>query len=454
MKKREQKDNSVEKRSIMYSHLFNYDTMNRDGQRMMETSAAVAGGGKSVSGKKHYHLELCIVAIVVALIFGWSYVRKDVAAAVSEFMLEKDGVEMKLMEPEPLALDVTTFLEEANESRDYYSDEEEIYHHQRYNEWSEVPLLDGALNYIIEEEDMWFSLFDMRIYSDNKLGKLQVNVIEKRLFKNVQYELNGIFKIAGYTNDNIILADKGELATFAYEAESGNKAYFVRNWKQGTYTVYFVVDDILFEMEISSSKKSVKSAKKIFEAMAASEKASVYENLFEYAIDLTDEEYAYAPTQLKFGMTMEEVLQAEGLDESAILKEDSEIVYHKKMYKNVSDAIEEIILCKRFIVSEEYGLGGVYYDILVDKEDYDEVRALICDQAEAYMSEPPMEGSLEEFRKSGGSVRWEEKEMVEGKQMPKCTVLLGTDAKPEGYEDTKVQITIGVSSHVAWLALR
>lgn len=31
----------------MYSHIFNYETMNRDGHRMMETSAAVAGGGKS-----------------------------------------------------------------------------------------------------------------------------------------------------------------------------------------------------------------------------------------------------------------------------------------------------------------------------------------------------------------------------------------------------------------------
>lgn len=177
-------------------------------------------------------------------------------------------------------------------------------------------------------------------------------------------------------------------------------------------------------------------------------KESIHTNLFEYAIELTDPEYAYSPAELEFGMSMEEVLRAEGLDESAILKEDSEILYHKKKYKNVSDSIEEIILCKRFIVSEEYGLGGVYYDILVDKEDYDEVCALIYEQASAYMPEPPMEGSLEEFLKSGNGVRWEEKEMVEGKQMPKSTVLLGADAKPEGYEDTKIQISLGICSHV------
>ena len=176
---------------------------------------------------------------------------------------------------------------------------------------------------------------------------------------------------------------------------------------------------------------------------------NIYTNLFEYAVDLTNSDYAYSQAQLQFGMTMEEVLRAEGLDESAILEEDSEIVYHKEKYKNVSGAIEDIVLYKRFIISDEYGLSGVYYDILVDKEDYDEVRALLCDQATAYMAEVPMEGSVEEFRKSGRSVRWEEKEIVKGKQIPKSTVLLGTDVKPEGYEDSKVQITLGVCLHVA-----
>lgn len=140
MKKREQKDNSVEKRSLMYSQIFNYDTMNRDGHRTIETRAAVAGGGKFVSGKKHYYLELCIVVIVVALIFAWSFAREDIAAAVSKFMLGMNGVEMELAEPEPLTLDVAAFLKEANESRDYDTGEAEDYHYQMYNEWSGVPL--------------------------------------------------------------------------------------------------------------------------------------------------------------------------------------------------------------------------------------------------------------------------------------------------------------------------
>ena len=246
---------------------------------MMETSAAVAGGGKSVFGKKHYYLELCIVVIVVALIFAWSFAREDIAAAVSKFMLEMNGVEMELAEPEPLTLDVDAFLKEANESRDYDTGEAEDYHYQMYNEWSEVPLADGVKNHVIEDEDIRFASYEMRIYPKNKLGKLKVIVISEGLLKNVQYELNGTFKIAGYTKEDIVLADKGDLATFVYEEEKGAKAYFVRNWLQGTYTVYFVVDDILFEMEISSSKKSVESAKKIFETMAATEADLMEEDL-------------------------------------------------------------------------------------------------------------------------------------------------------------------------------
>ena len=58
MKKRAEKDHGVEKRSLMYSQIFNYNT-NRDGTRTIDISAAVAGGGKSVTDKKNYWIRSC-----------------------------------------------------------------------------------------------------------------------------------------------------------------------------------------------------------------------------------------------------------------------------------------------------------------------------------------------------------------------------------------------------------
>ena len=86
-------------------------------------------------------------------------------------------------------------------------------------------------------------------------------------FDKRQYTLYGTFKIVDYTEKDTEIADKGELATFVYESESGNKAYFIRNWFYGTYTVYFELDNIIFEMEIPASNKAVKNAKEIFEAV-------------------------------------------------------------------------------------------------------------------------------------------------------------------------------------------
>ena len=78
MKKREVKDNSVEKRSLMYSQIFNYN-MNRDGTRTIDVSAAVAGGGKSIDSKRNYYIGLVVVVIVIALCFGWSFAHDGLA---------------------------------------------------------------------------------------------------------------------------------------------------------------------------------------------------------------------------------------------------------------------------------------------------------------------------------------------------------------------------------------
>ena len=70
----------------------------------------------------------------------------------------------------------------------------------------------------------------------------------------------------------------------------------------------------------------------------------VYSNFFAYAIKLTNKDWIYEPAQLRFGMSKEEVLDAEGLDESAILATDNEVIFAKETIYNVSDTIEEMCM--------------------------------------------------------------------------------------------------------------
>lgn len=270
MKKREAKDNSVEKRSLMYSQIFNYENISRDPfQRHIEVTAAVESGGKSITNKKNYYIGLLVVAVVIALCFVWSGIRGDVAEFINNFLLEQNGVEMQLTEPQPLEMDVNAFVKKASESRDYYTGEPQAYYYRSYNNWSEVPLSDGTRDHVAEESALKFTHYTLMIYQGDKSGKLEISVRDDDAgkFDEKMYEVYGYFKIADYTKEGTVLADKGDLATFVYETENGNKAYFIRNWTYGTYTVYFVVDDIMFEMEIDNSKKAVENAKVIFEAM-------------------------------------------------------------------------------------------------------------------------------------------------------------------------------------------
>lgn len=266
MKKREPEDYGAEKRNLMYSQIFNYN-MNRDGTRNIEVSAAVESGGKSITSKRNRNIGLVVLVVVIVLLFGWSFLHQDIAMIISHFMLETKGEEMNLLEPEPIRLDMDAFLKEANESNDYYTGEAEKYHYQYYNLWSKVPLDAGSEDHTVEGGKLNFTWYELRVYEKDKLGTIEIIVKEDGILKDVQYELHGTFKIADYTEEGTVLADKGDLATFLFEAEDGNKAYFIRNWTYGTYTVYFVVDDIMFEMEIPNSKKAVENAEKIFEAM-------------------------------------------------------------------------------------------------------------------------------------------------------------------------------------------
>ncbi len=58
----EVKTNKEEKKSIMYSQIFNYNTLGRDSMmRAADVSAAVEAGGKDISNKKSRLIALAII---------------------------------------------------------------------------------------------------------------------------------------------------------------------------------------------------------------------------------------------------------------------------------------------------------------------------------------------------------------------------------------------------------
>ena len=63
------KTNEKEKRSLMYSQIFNYNMMNRDHMmRPVDVSAAVESGGKDIDNKKARLIALAILGGFAAFI--------------------------------------------------------------------------------------------------------------------------------------------------------------------------------------------------------------------------------------------------------------------------------------------------------------------------------------------------------------------------------------------------
>ena len=91
---------------------------------------------------------------------------------------------------------------------------------------------------------------------------------DAKVTEKTQYTLYGTFKIADYTEEDVVVANKEGLADFAYGPEDGNRVYFFRNRVKEKYTVYFEADNILYEMEIPATNQAVKNAKHIFDAVA------------------------------------------------------------------------------------------------------------------------------------------------------------------------------------------
>lgn len=251
------KTNEKEKRSIMYSQIFNYNLMSRDPMmRSVEVTAAVEAGGKDISNKKAVLYTLLVIVIVFVL----CYLRHPAAQALNKFILEKSDVEMKIEEPEAVVLDIETIAARSvgHFIQNGYSYEE------TYVSWAEIPFENISKDLAKENDDVRFDRFDIGT-DENRLGVVRVNVVNNKT--KIYYALIGSFKIAGYTGEQTKLIHVGNKATFSYQSENGITAYFIRNWSYGDYTVYFMLDKILFEMEVSASKKAVEGAKEIIDAM-------------------------------------------------------------------------------------------------------------------------------------------------------------------------------------------
>lgn len=165
-----------------------------------------------------------------------------------------------------------------------------------------------------------------------------------------------------------------------------------------------------------------------------------YTNFFEYAVTLENKDWTYAPAQLEFGMTMEEVLQAEGLDETAILEDDSEVVFVRKTLGKVSENIGQVEFLKRFIVAESYGLVGTEYQLLVAESDFEEVCGMLYEQAVSYM--PEDEQVSVAGIKDGKGVLW--RSYDEGNNL-KCCVSFSADAV---YEADRSKRIISLSVYI------
>ena len=116
---------------------------------------------------------------------------------------------------------------------------------------------DGIGGHVAEDTSLHFGSYKVYVYPESKIGKVEMVVTDDdaKVTEKTQYTLYGTFKIADYTEEDVVVANKEGLADFAYGPEDGNR-------------VYFEADNILYEMEIPATNQAVKNAKHIFDAVA------------------------------------------------------------------------------------------------------------------------------------------------------------------------------------------
>lgn len=119
-------------------------------------------------------------------------------------------------------------------------------------------------------------------------------------------------------------------------------------------------------------------------------------NLFAYAIDLENENWAYAPKGLDYGMTIEEVIKADEIVNYTWEKQNK-IFCTKQTIKEPFGQIKEYDLVKRYIFDEEGGLESVQCEIVTDYFYQETIRRLLYKQALEYMPEANRRTEVEDI---------------------------------------------------------
>lgn len=118
------------------------------------------------------------------------------------------------------------------------------------------------------------------------------------------------------------------------------------------------------------------------------------DNLFAYAIDLENENWAYAPKGLDYGMTADEVIKAERL-KSYTWEVDNEILRIEKTVKDHYSEVKELDYVKRYFFDSDGELASVRHELRMGTEYEEVIRQLLFDQATIYMPEINRKTDLE-----------------------------------------------------------
>lgn len=130
-----------------------------------------------------------------------------------------------------------------------------------------------------------------------------------------------------------------------------------------------------------------------------------YDNLFSYALNLSDASYTYAPMQVNYGMSVEEVLEVTKLSEENFEEEGMTIISQREL-SNVSEEFDEVGFREKYVFTQDHGLVSVEYAVLVEDSDFESLCNMLYEQAKDCM--PKTRNFDIEFIKDAKQVQWDD----------------------------------------------
>lgn len=205
-----------------------------------------------------------IWAIVgVFLVFCWVVGGEvvEVGKSMVNSVMRAFGEEMELPKTEPVAFNYKLLMEDGtlgiDESRGMIA---------RTIEYASGKDLHEETGFSFpEHEALQYNGISACVYTKEKSGAVKATL----QYDAKSYDIFGVFLIADYTPQGTVLDfGQGNTASSIYETKSGEKVYFLKDWRYDIYTVYFKAKDVLYQMTIPSTEEDVANAEKIAELMA------------------------------------------------------------------------------------------------------------------------------------------------------------------------------------------